>query len=199
MTPKQGFSVVLPIIIIVVLLGGGLYVWQKNKLTGNDYLPPPAIVADETKDWQTYRNEEYGFEFRYPNDKELYIPYNDGYLELVAPIAGGYRLQINRWRGSGSQLAEDLDDFISLKLGDGRMVWRTKTPRFAHEVGIAPLTLLIGTVSKGEFNPRISYLNNKTVAISYELPSPTNYGQSYNMETIKLFDQILSTFKFITN
>lgn len=67
---QKGFSVVLSVIIILALLGGGLYLWQKNKLAKNDYniadVPDEPIVADETKDWKTYQNEKYGFEFKYP-------------------------------------------------------------------------------------------------------------------------------------
>ena len=33
--------------------------------------PSPTAMPDPTADWQTYRNEEYGFEFRYPGSWEV--------------------------------------------------------------------------------------------------------------------------------
>ena len=41
----------------------------KNTLEGKNN----ENIADETKDWKTYRNEEYGFEFKYPIQHTLNI------------------------------------------------------------------------------------------------------------------------------
>lgn len=66
MLKNKGFSAIVFVIILAVLAGGIYWVWQE----GNNKTPPPVIYTDEQVDelneWQTYRNEEYGFEFKYP-------------------------------------------------------------------------------------------------------------------------------------
>ncbi|MEK7650726.1 MAG: hypothetical protein AAB364_02560 [Patescibacteria group bacterium] len=37
----------------------------------NSFTTKPAPVVDETKDWKTYKNEKYGFEFKYPTSWKL--------------------------------------------------------------------------------------------------------------------------------
>lgn len=51
----KAFSKILIIGILAVLVGGGIFAWQK---WGN--------LKAETAGWQTYTNEQYGFEFNYP-------------------------------------------------------------------------------------------------------------------------------------
>lgn len=41
-----------------------------------------SITADETADWKTYKNEEYGFEVKYPNFIELYTIDNDAVIPI---------------------------------------------------------------------------------------------------------------------
>ena len=60
----------------VVLLGGIFLVWSKR--IESEPLQPAEEVAEtptteslDTSDWKTYRNEEYGFEIRYPDDWEM--------------------------------------------------------------------------------------------------------------------------------
>ena len=64
---KSGFGSAGLILVILIIIGGGLYLWsQKTATDPND--GSPTSITDGTADWKTYRNEEYGFELGYPND-----------------------------------------------------------------------------------------------------------------------------------
>jgi len=57
---NRAFSKILILVILVILAGGGIFAWR--------YFGALEEIGDKTTDWQTYRNEEYGFEFKYPID-----------------------------------------------------------------------------------------------------------------------------------
>jgi len=54
---------------------------------GRVFENPSWHLWNETKDWQTYRNEEYGFEFRYPNKWQLEdTAQNYGNLKFIVEV-----------------------------------------------------------------------------------------------------------------
>jgi len=72
---QKGFIKILIIAIVVIIIGAiGYFTLVKKPPTipseeQKTYIPSEEEItpADETPDWQTYRNEEYGFEVKYPN------------------------------------------------------------------------------------------------------------------------------------
>jgi len=69
--PKLILAVVLIVCIgAVVGLMGYVLTKKQTRVEAPEVKTPDEIVEDEIADWQTYRNEEFGFEFQYPKDWE---------------------------------------------------------------------------------------------------------------------------------
>lgn len=79
-------------------MAGGIWYWQSQK--EKEGPKPGEITTDETVDWKTYRNEELGLIFKYPNKwieiteytdiPYINIPYSDEYsgIQLLYPETG---------------------------------------------------------------------------------------------------------------
>ena len=69
-TKQKGFSTILVVAIVLVVIAGGVLVWQywpeQPAEQGQPETEQPA--SDETADWQTYRNENWGYEIQYPEE-----------------------------------------------------------------------------------------------------------------------------------
>ncbi len=68
---KTNWKYILIVAVLAAIVGGISY-WQYQEMQkeefGGEINIPEKAVEDETADWKTYRNEEYGFEFQYPED-----------------------------------------------------------------------------------------------------------------------------------
>ncbi len=78
---KQGFistkMILIIIVILVAVLGGLYFLGAKNTpLTEEVKTAEETPENPETADWKTYRNKEYGFELRYPEDFNYYEEYD---------------------------------------------------------------------------------------------------------------------------
>jgi hypothetical protein len=73
-TSHKGFiAPLLLALIVIMLIGGGVYVYQQNKQANQ---PTTAISTtqtpnSQTADWKTYTNTKYGYSLQYPNDWEV--------------------------------------------------------------------------------------------------------------------------------
>lgn len=63
----KGFGLIpvaIAIAAFAILIGGGLYAWEKGLIFHN--------TSTDISNWKTYRNEKYGFEFKYPSIIQVY-------------------------------------------------------------------------------------------------------------------------------
>jgi len=65
---KKIISVVLIIIAVAIVAIGGYFIYQYLKQILAPAVNNQQSAADETANWKTYRNEEFGFEFKYPEE-----------------------------------------------------------------------------------------------------------------------------------
>lgn len=91
---KKGNVAVIVIIIAVAVLAAGIISWKFAKKTPAPVETKTTVqsvsqnkVTDETADWQTYRNEKYGFEIKYPSNLET-IQNSENSISIVQNDVG---------------------------------------------------------------------------------------------------------------
>jgi len=140
--------------------------------------PSPSAVADETKDWQTYKNEQYGFEVRYPGDWTLAQNNTVSKDEEISMLKNGSVA----FHVSISQAKTTLDDWTN----------KLKTETSSKENLIfngLPAVKMVFNDFPGAPNTESYYFikNNNLYSLSFTVPAV--------VDTLTE-NQILSTFKF---
>lgn len=178
---NKGISTPLAIgiILILVIIVGGFALWQRAEMTREENKPLPEVqipekkeVKDETAGWQTYRNEEYGFEIKYPEDIILYPPFK------IYPI----EYNINDHKYSGIKFSEFNNGCIL-------NIFKTDSSEEINpfdETNVSIKMKRYVASKKIETNDKIYYFG---MAIISHAVAPE--------DCVFLFDQMLSTFKFI--
>ena len=66
---KTNWKYILIVVVLAFLVGGGVWFYKEEEICLDCFGPPISggpETKNETADWKTYRNEEYGFEVEYP-------------------------------------------------------------------------------------------------------------------------------------
>lgn len=66
---NKKFAITAIILILIAIIAyAGIWYWQKQQVAQQVVPTVTPRVIDETADWKTYTNTQYGFEFRYPSN-----------------------------------------------------------------------------------------------------------------------------------
>jgi hypothetical protein len=209
--PKKPNTLLWAVLLIILFVAGsaaGYFILnkEKEKITEPKPLLPDTIIYDsvgeiDLSDWQTYRNEEYGFEFRYPADwsyrvesreygQTIYLgnPPHPGGSEYGGPIFVQIRGQ------------EDIEDYQKRlsELNRGGSI----EVNFAEGISVG----FSADIKYSEWEARDEHWNKE---VALPLPSdgylifiledyyPVDHYPEARRTMEAVFNQILSTFRFI--
>lgn len=212
MTNQKGFAPILIVFVVAVLAFGGYYYFGVQKAKKSEPVQQAKTIqvapeVDETTSWKTYTNTKFGFSFKYPpNLKEengCKDPTNCSINSFVGPGKGPNNfIYVSISKGNNFSLpynADGVDTLLSMKIGESKSINNFKPEYFTFK---RLPDLIISDLSAKTF------LSEK----SWEFPENTKQKRVYinrNNDLIligaytdsddiplKVFDQILSTFKF---
>jgi hypothetical protein len=199
---KTNWKFILIIIILAVIVGGEAlwYVKRPEKL-----YQPPEIKKSEMADWKTYRNEEYGFEMKYPEDwlvqDSVFVdPVNrqDFISKGIEPLTGAKFTSLDNPVQTVS--ATVYNNSNNYNLDEWLRIYQETSPVGPSFLGqIDEFTIDENKGTKGWFGCCMTYKQtafltkgNKT----YQIEGGTRNLETgtYDYETI--FNQMLSSFRF---
>lgn len=171
-----------------------LRIWEEKC----DVATTTSIV--DTKDWKTYVNEEYGFEFKYPKGWEV-LQRNKGMVQIGNPLSGlrvfhlSVSIEDNPNQLSAKSYAEN---FVKNRLAeierDGVGVVRYDQ-EFETKVGAFNAYEFKNYFNFDQHSERI-YVTQNTHAFVFEFPvAEENPNLNKPIENNAVSHQILSTFK----
>ncbi|MBU4142120.1 hypothetical protein KKE99_04600, partial [Patescibacteria group bacterium] len=188
---------------------------------------PAKSVEYKTADWQTYRNEEYGFEVKYPTNV-LKISQKDGYINLFHSISFEHENSCDFGQENALSILKELTDFnIDIKMENSRLLNAIRAKEgeniskyivgnllkteegYIEEIKIAQFKgyrIINVFEGCGADSYYFSINDGKTLFVRRKhiaelILNPQRYssaeGVIMSQESDVLFDQILSTFKLI--
>lgn len=157
---------IIAVIFLVVFIGGGVLWWNYFQRSASI----PDATQDETSNWQTYTNEEYRLEVKYPNNISVSAgERTDNSLEVL--FGSGYSLRVLITPTDAKSVRE--------------FSWLN-----SQQTTLGPYEAIESFSDTPPFNSRTySLIYNRRL---YEL-----YGQIYGEGDMITLSQILSTFRFI--
>jgi hypothetical protein len=187
---QGGFSaIIVVVIIILVVVGGGLVAWKQGWIS-------------ETANWKTYVNNDYGFEFKYPQTWKLNSDVSSSATHLYVDFAKFSSLVDNKETCindvcSRKGPTEDQRIINQASVGDeiktsaglpGKVVSIGGTKGFRY-LGYNPQAKAYST-GVVVFNSQVD-----RIELSMSIAAPDE-AQAENDKLNKDFNQIISTFKF---
>jgi|SRR3989344_787409 len=174
------------VIVVIILVGIGGYFIFVNK-SGQTLQQPTPISQDETANWKTYSNSQYGFEIKYPPGWNFEtIPSHDAAGKVIATqsdflftdLTTLHRVIVAPF-GFGGGNSSDVTETRNINLNGTTGNWR----KFVDSGGL--YLIMVDQL-------HIKQYPQFTISLL-----PINARPDIDLEKIHEFDQILSTLKFI--
>ena len=201
---RKGFIHVFLLILILLIgfAGIGYFVFKNEQVNipSNQkqaiLSPAPTITKVDISNWKTYRNEEYGFGFKYPNGWSYSTTKNEPWefnIALKPNEFANYKgglVTVSIYKGN------DIDNYINSVVlcddppcpkeahMDKTEVNKIRAKRVLPVPGPLPSESVILTDNSKIFDFNLSYLDK-------------SYDPLSEKERRQIFDQILTTFRFI--
>ncbi|HEY4480027.1 MAG TPA: PsbP-related protein [Candidatus Paceibacterota bacterium] len=178
-------------IVLGVLQITGLYLNKKESIPTqtSENQDQQNLTVDPTSDWKTYRNEEYGFELRYP--QELFftesLQYNYMAFYNEKPPQGTERPNLS------IQISKNPENLSMKEFFDGK----NEPDLFGQTMPEAIVPIKINGISGIKFDPYITFAGGEIIVIPLKLGFLSIHDDGGTFRLSGKLDQILSTFKFI--
>lgn len=194
---QKGFTTILilvGILVIGVVAGGAYYLGKQvspkpspaSIVTSQS--TPSSVPSDEIANWKTYTDNKYGFSIKYPDTWK--------YLETPTEIYKTNNPQV--WFGSGLPMPQTdarAEVAISISKDDPSSKWKPENFENYKSESVQ-LDNIVGTRITGNY--KIAPERKDVVVI---IRSKDYYFEvlpaNFDNESLKKFNQILSTFKFL--
>ena len=177
---------ILSIVAILIIIGG-IWYWQSRSMSVDQ-------SVDQTANWKTYVNNEYGFEFKYPQDwGDLKVSDGSGYKK--DPWVYNFYEFTSEWSSSTQKAPAD---FPGLEFTI--VVWNQAHPDLDSAIGSSPdsKTEKEDTQIGGIKGVKITGVgaNPEKLPTSTFIVRNKNYAYVIEPGSWQVPSEILSTFKF---
>jgi len=193
--PNQWILAAIILVVIVVIAGIFILLLNSQKSTST---PPSSIsptsspITEEVANWKTYTNTKYGYSLKYPSEMRLTEPGNETYLTLDPSqekeqdfhhtLIVGISVLPNKERLSIDELIEKIQASTSaIQIKNKQDV----------TVGGVKGKKVIGSALGSDFTKIFIPYEDSFVVLTASI------GIEKYQQYVQVFDQILSTFKFI--
>jgi hypothetical protein len=213
-TPKLSPPIFIWILIIAAALIGSIQIWQASLQKVVEVSKPLETTTrtDNIYDWEVYRNTVLGFEFRYPKTWEIHIDAN-----FINPETGVANDEVRSGKIYSSLIIDlvkkdsnllpitishtrlDYDDY---SIDDQRRIVCAPDKCRENRYGVEYIRENNDLHDKGfemsALIPTGKYIIGVSPNINVDTREKLERPTGQNKEIIETFDQILSTFKFIS-